>query len=45
MEAANVAAMSVAVQRKLNQTHFDDLSSTPSDEIAPLALPGWFGER
>jgi len=45
MEAANVAAMSVAVQRKLNQTHFDDLSSTPPDEIAPLALPGWFGER
>jgi len=45
MEAANVAVMFAAVQRKLNQTHFDDLSSTPPDEIAPLALPGWFGER
>ena len=44
-EAANVAVMFAAVQRKLNQTHFDDLSSTPPDEIAPLALPGWFGER
>ena len=45
MEAADVAVMSAAVQRKLNRTHFDDLSSTPPDEIAPIALPAWFAER
>jgi len=45
MEAANVAVMFVAVQQKLSRTHFDDLSSTPPDEIAPIALPAWFAER
>ena len=39
MEAADVAVMSVAVQQKLNPTRFDDLSSTPPDEIALAALP------
>jgi hypothetical protein len=34
MEAADVAAMSVAVQQKLNRTRFDDLSSTPPDDCA-----------
>jgi hypothetical protein len=34
MEAADVAVMFVAVQQKLNQTHFNDwlLSGTPPDE-------------